>query len=217
MPVSVIAFDLDGTLIDSNPVKRRGFDHVFERYRGGLAAVGSVLEAHRKSFRTVVIRHTLECLHTAGEPHCEPTEERIAELAERYNCFCIDGAIACAEITGAEELLKQLSSRYQLFLNTATATQAAVEIIERRGWQPFFAGILGFPSSKAENLAAIADQTGAAKDEMVMIGDDDHDREGAVAFACPFIALLGATSHFTHPPGMAISRLNELPSLLAQL
>ncbi len=217
MPVSVIVFDLDGTLIDSNPVKRRGFDHVFEHYHGGIATVARVLETHRKSFRTVVIQHTLAQLHAAGDPDCEPTPERVAELAARYNRFCIDGAIACAEISGAEEMLKQLSARYKLYLNTASATDAAVEIIEHRGWQPFFVGIHGFPPDKAENLRKIATETGASNDKIVMIGDDDHDREGAAAFACPFVALMGPTSHFTHPPDMVISRLNELPSLLALL
>ena len=98
MPVSVIAFDLDGTLIDSNPVKRRGFDHVFEDFKDGAAIVARVLETHRKAFRTVVIRLVLEQLHASGEPGCEPSDERVAELAARYNRFCIDGAVACDEI-----------------------------------------------------------------------------------------------------------------------
>jgi phosphoglycolate phosphatase-like HAD superfamily hydrolase len=214
MPVSVIVFDLDGTLIDSNPVKRRGFDHVFENYRDGIATVAKVLETHRKSFRTVVIRLTLEQLYAAGEPDSEPTEERVAELAARYNRFCIDGAVTCPEIAGAEAMLKQLSSSYKLFINTATATPAAVEIIERRGWNNLFTGVFGFPPDKVGNLRAVADQTGVTNEQIIMVGDDDHDLDGAAAFECPFIAVQGPTSHFTRPPARAISHLNELSPLL---
>ncbi|MFO1486096.1 MAG: HAD hydrolase-like protein [Verrucomicrobiaceae bacterium] len=215
MPVSVIAFDLDGTLIDSNPVKRRGFDHVFENYRGGVETVARVLEAHRKSFRTVVIRLTLEQLHAAGEPDSEPTEMRLAELAARYNRFCIEGAVACPEIPGAEAMLKQLSSGHKLFINTATATPAAVEIIERRGWKALFTGVLGFPPDKVGNLQAIAAQTGATNDQVLMVGDDDHDFDAAAVFGCPFIAIQGPTSHFAHLPALPISQMDELPALLA--
>ncbi|MCB1275289.1 HAD hydrolase-like protein [Prosthecobacter sp.] len=217
MPVSVIAFDLDGTLIDSNPVKRRGFDHVFEDFKDGAAIVARVLETHRKAFRTVVIRLVLEQLHASGEPGCEPSDERVAELAARYNRFCIDGAVACDEIAGAGATLEKLSAGYKLFINTATATEAALEIIERRGWSGLFAGVLGFPPDKAGNLQAIAAQTGASKDPILMVGDDDHDRSGATTFGCLFIGLQGPTSHFTHPPDMLISRLEELPHRLALL
>ena len=217
MPVSVIAFDLDGTLIDSNPVKRQGFDHVFKNYRGGLATVTSVLETHRKAFRTVVIRLVLEQLHAAGEPSCEPTDERVAELAARYNRFCIDGAVACDEISGAGLTLERLATSHNLFINTATSTEAALEIIERRGWSRHFTDVLGFPPGKLENLQAAAQQTGAYHREVLMVGDDDHDAEGAVAFDCPFVAVQGPTSRFTRPPTMVITRLDELPQLLALL
>ena len=217
MPVSVIAFDLDGTLIDSNPVKRRGFDHVFADFNDGTAIVARVLEIHRKAFRTVVIRLVLEQLHAAGEPDSEPTDERVVELAARYNRFCIDGAVACPEIAGAGLTLERLSTSHKLFINTATATEAAVEIMERRGWSRHFTGVLGFPPGKLENLQAAAQQTGAGHREVLMVGDDDHDAEAAVAFDCPFVAVQGPTSHFTRPPAMVITRLDGLPPLLALL
>ncbi|MDZ4405794.1 HAD hydrolase-like protein [Prosthecobacter sp.] len=217
MPVSVIAFDLDGTLIDSNPVKRQGFDHVFAGFNTGTATVARVLETHRKAFRTVVIRLVLEQLHAASEPGCEPTEERVLELAARYNRFCIDGAVSCPEITGAAQTLQQLSASHKLFINTATAGEAAVEIIERRGWSHLFTGVLGFPPGKLENLQTAAAQTRVQHRDVLMVGDDDHDAEAATAFDCPFIAVQGPTSHFTRPPAMVITRLDELPPLLALL
>ena len=157
----------------------------------------------------------LEQLQAAGEPGCEPTDERVAELAARYNRFCIDGAVSCPEITGAAQTLQQLSASHKLFINTATAGAAAVEIIERRGWRDLFDGVLGFPPGKLENLQAIAKQTGAQNHEVLMVGDDDHDQDAATAFDCPFIAVQGPTSHFTRPPDVSINRLNELPPLLA--
>lgn len=217
MPVSVIAFDLDGTLIDSNLVKRQGFDHVFAGFKNGLEVVARVLAAHRKSFRTVVIRLVLEQLHAAGEPGCEPTEERVLELAARYNRFCINGAVACAEIPGAGQTLQYLATTHQLFINTASATDAAVEIIERRGWSRLFTGILGFPPTKLENLQAIAAQTVVQSHEVLMVGDDDHDADPAAAFGCPFVGIQGPTSHFTRPPPVLITRLDELPPRLASL
>jgi phosphoglycolate phosphatase-like HAD superfamily hydrolase len=217
MPVSVIAFDLDGTLIDSNPVKRQGFDHVFADFKDGAAIVARVLETHRKAFRTVVIRLVLEQLQAAGEPGCEPTDERVAELAARYNRFCIDGAVACDEIAGAGLTLEKLSASHKLFINTATATAAAVEIIERRGWSDLFDSVFGFPPGKLENLQAAAKIAGVTNREVLMVGDDDHDAEAATSFDCPFVAVQGPTSHFTRPPAMVIAHLDELPPLLALL
>lgn len=217
MRISVIIFDLDGTLIDSNLVKRQGFDHVFSQFESGAAVVARVLETHRKAFRTVVIRLVLEQLHAAGEPGCEPTDERVAELAARYNRFCIDGAVACPEIGGAGLTLQKLATSHKLFINTATAHEAAVEIIERRGWSHLFTGVLGFPPGKLENIQAIAEQTGAQNHEVLMVGDDDHDQDAAMAFNGPFIAVQGPTSHFTRPPAKVITQLDELPPLLVLL
>lgn len=217
MPVSAIAFDLDGTLIDSNPVKRRGFDHVFANHPDGLAHVAAVLETHRKSFRTVVIREVLGRLEDSGLTHGTSIDDQVAELAERYNRYCIDGAAACTEIAGAGEALRSLAATHALYVNTATATEAAVEIIERRGWKHLFKAVLGFPPSKEGNLRAITQQLGLQPQEVLMVGDDDHDLEAATAFGCPFVAVQGATSHFTHPLPLAISSLLELPPLLDQI
>ena len=210
MTCSAIVFDLDGTLIDSNPVKRRGFDHIFAAHKKGADIVELVLEKHRKAFRTVVIGAVLEQLHAVGEHGCEPTDDRVAEYAERYNRFCIEGAVACEEIPGATQALKGLTMTHQLFINTATATQAAEEIIDRREWSQYFRGVLGFPPSKIENLQTVAQQVGVRNHEIVMVGDDDHDAEAANAFGCPFIAVQRTCSHFTHPPSVFVKRLEEM-------
>jgi phosphoglycolate phosphatase-like HAD superfamily hydrolase len=125
--------------------------------------------------------------------------------------------VACEEIPGATQALKCLTMTHQLFINTATATQAAEEIIDRREWSQYIRGVLGFPPGKLENLQAVAQQVSVRNHEIVMVGDDDHDAEAANAFGCPFIAVQRTSSHFTRPPVMIITRLDELPPVLALL
>lgn len=217
MPVQAIAFDLDGTLIDSNLIKRLGFDHTFSEFEGAADVVESVLQQHRKAFRTTVIQLVLEKLQALGQPDTEPTDTRIAELAERYNRFCIDGASTCPEMPGAAAALIELKLRFPLFINTATSHVAVDEIIERRGWKPHFSGLFGYPPDKVTNIKAIAEAAGVDVPSVLVVGDDDQDRLAAEACGCPFIAVTGPTAHFTCLPDLAATHLNQLSPLIQQL
>lgn len=217
MPVQVIAFDLDGTLIDSNRIKRQGFDHTFSEFDGSAEVVESVLQQNRKAFRTTVIQLVLEKLHALGQPDAEPTETRVAELAERYNRFCIDGASTCPEMPGAAAALADLKGQFPLFINTATSHAAVDEILGRRGWKSHFTGLFGYPPDKVTNIKAIAQTAGVEVSSVLVVGDDDQDRLAAEACDCPFIAVTGPTAHFTCLPDLAATHLNQLSLFIQKL
>ena len=214
MQVSVIAFDLDGTLIDSNPMKRRGFDHVFAEFKDGPEIVARVLETHRKAFRTVVIRLVLAQLHAVGALGCEPTDERVFELAARYNRFCIDGASTCPAMPGVDAMLPVLARLLPLYVNTATAHEAVGEVLRRRNWSGHFTRLFGFPPGKVENLRAIAADARISCDSLLLIGDDDQDFLAAEECGCPFIGIVSPHAHFSRVPSRVITDFKELPAFL---
>lgn len=202
-------FDFDGTLVDSNALKREAFFQVLAGPIASASQVAAVLADLPTADRLGIITETLR--RARGLP---PDSAEVGELSAAYNGICEAGAAECAEMPGASDLLRTLRSAAQLHLNSATPEESLRRIIKRRGWMEFFTSVYGRPGSKLANLRRIAHHSGVAAKQMVLVGDGVEDVEAAREFGCPFVAV-GSFARDSWPATPYLTTLSSLPAWLA--
>lgn len=197
-----VVFDLDGTLIDSNTVKRDAFFEACVSVSGAGDLLPELLDGPTDD-RYGVIRRLLDRL----EP--DATEERYASLIARYSELAHERSVSCAEQPGASSVLASLARRWPLYLNSATPEQPLRSVIAARGWSAHFQLVLGRPASKVENLTQIARVERCHPTDMAFVGDAASDVEAAREFGCRFVAYGLPLTSDDH----GVDRINSLDEL----
>ena len=181
-----ILFDLDGTLIDSEQGITESFQYALSKYG-------------------ITIKDRQELLQFIGPPlyhsfsvFCGFDAEKAAEAVEHYReYFGKVGVYLNRVYDGVEELLKKLKADGKiLLLATSKYEYYAVKILEQLHFMQYFtfvAGSLkdGSRGTKAEVISYVLEQQKIDDlSQAVMIGDRQHDIEGAKAVGIDTIGVL---------------------------
>lgn len=199
--IRCVVFDFDGTLVDSNPIKRDTYFEILAETPGSGAVVESVLaQGSGLDRHGVLARVHAELSERGAEPL--PTHEN---LVESYSRICEERVAGCSPLPGALETLALLRATHALYLDSATPREALERVVERRGWSAHFRGVLGGPASKFDNLRWIASREGIGRDEMLYVGDGAADLEAAERFGCWFLGFEAPSLEL--PSDSALARL----------
>lgn len=171
--ITTVVFDIDGTLLDSATGILAGF-------RRALAA-GGVDVPTEAELRVHLGPPLQDFLLGVGV-----TQERLAGSVQAYRDFYLaEGMWQAAPYEGIVSQLDRLvAAGYRLATASAKRQQIAEAIVSAHGLAPYFEVIGGTDESrltKAQTLAFVSAQLGADPTETVMIGDRQHDIEGAHA------------------------------------
>ncbi len=209
-----VVFDFDGTLADSNRLKRSAWFEVFGSVGCTSSDVEALLVENPNADRFELISSFLdkrqELFPFQRDPNCSEGGLR-EQLASLYNTICEKGQSTCPEMLGAEALLKKLAPEYSLFVNSATLESSLKRTIVNRGWVGYFKGVFGRPRSKIEILESIMSSENITKDEITLVGDGELDWVAAQSIGIQFIAV----GELTNPPyGTYASHLSQITGLL---
>lgn len=128
--IRCVAFDFDGTLVDSNAIKRDTFFRVVEDFEAGALLMDGILSREDAGDRYWIFEHFAAALNRSEIAH---------DLADRYTQLCERNIAAAPEIKGALKALKRLRNMgMELFVNSATPEVALKKIIDLRDLGPFF-------------------------------------------------------------------------------
>jgi phosphoglycolate phosphatase-like HAD superfamily hydrolase len=218
--IKCVVFDFDGTLVDSNAIKRDTFFEVAHPWDASGEIVAEVFERWPGADRYEKTRRIAEELIRRGVlPVNASPEEWGARLADDYTERCERAIASCPERPGASQALAELSAMgLLLFVNSGTPAEPLRRVLELRDWVRYFKTVYGAEGSKADNLKGIARESGVTRHEMVHIGDQPDDRRGAELFGCHFVAMAVpcSVSPIRESP-LLIEDLRELPVLVARL
>ena len=218
--IKCVVFDFDGTLVDSNEIKREAFFEIARPWDSSGKVVEEVFERWPAANRYKKTRRIAEEL--IGRkllPEDSSLEEWATRLADDYTARCEAAIAQCAEMPGATAALEELSEKgLYLFVNSATPAFPLRRLTELRNWEHFFQAVYGAESTKTENLQSIAAQSGADRTEMIHVGDQLDDQGGAEEFGCRFIAMTAgnARSPVRNSP-LLVEDLRDLPALLDRI
>jgi len=218
--IRCIGFDFDGTLVDSNAIKRNSFFEVFSDVDPEGETVAHVLDVVRPGDRYDIVRDVSVRLRERGAIPAEPGIEAFAaRRAAAYTHCCEEAVAKCPEIPGATATLDWLAARgLPLYVNSATPQEPLRRVLELRSMTRYFRLGLGGPAGKAENLAAICADADVPPQQLLFVGDGEDDRGAASEFGCPFIAIVRpGPTRFAAAPTICIADLQELPAVVERL
>lgn len=181
-----IVFDFDGTLVDTNAIKREGFFHVASGYSGTSMQMEAVLASVSGDRRTIFEAYARQVMVEPGEP----TRRLVDDLVATYNSMVDAAVVSAPELLGATRLLEVLRRRKRkLYLSSATPLDNLQGILEKRGWTRNFDGIYGGPRSKVDTLRDVLAVTGLCSGAIAVVGDGEDDRLSAKSVGCAFFPV----------------------------
>lgn len=219
--MTLVLFDIDGTLISTGRAGMRGMNRAFERLFGVSGALDSVTLAGRTD-RAIVT----EAFTRAG---LSADEDSILRLREAY---CQDLSVALADpetrqgaiLPGVVSLLDALETREDVVVGLLTgnfAGGAAIKLGHFGLWNRFAFGAFGDDHADRRSLVALAVDAALAAGHqrfespaIVVVGDTPLDVDCAHAYGARAVAV--ATGPFTHQalaatePASTVHTLEEL-------
>jgi phosphoglycolate phosphatase-like HAD superfamily hydrolase len=182
--VELLVFDFDGTLVDSNDIKRAGFEHVFQAFPAQRAEIMAYCRGSNHTIRREKFRHVYEDILRL--PY---TPEVDRSLHERYAAVTTAAVINAPEIPGASAFLKKVSGLYQTAVLSSTPDAILKEILDARGWTGYFRFLQGAPIDKAAWLTGTSQILRLHPEEVVFFGDTVEDLQAAERAGCAFVGV----------------------------
>lgn len=180
-----LVFDFDGTLVDSNPIKRRAFEVCFAEFPDRREEILAYCWGHQHTSRGDKFRYIYEQI--LGTPYTETIARR---LFDRFEAATTRQVIDAPEIPGAVAFLETVKRGPAMTaLLSSTWHEALLRILQGRGWLRFFQTVQGSPVDKAHWIAALRQRHGWSREQVVFFGDTAEDAAAAVAGGSAFIAL----------------------------
>jgi phosphoglycolate phosphatase len=206
MGLAAVFFDLDGTLLDTEPGILACLRRTLQRFGlpdrpdGELRRfIGPPLE---QAWRELV-----------GATHVE-------EAVESYRrCYALEGQFKAAPFEGIEAALEGLAQRHTLIVATSKRQVFAEEMLGRFGLAPYFKAVYGvtppqLSEPKAHLIGRILRAHGLSPRRAVMVGDRQFDVIGARANGMACIGVLwgyGSREELTlHGASLLCERPQEL-------
>lgn len=207
--IRCVVFDFDGTLVESNHIKRQTFFELASEFEDGTRLMTDVMKQATGRERYWIFDRFAAAL--SGQ-----ADARV--LANRYTRICQERIAIASEIAGAMASLERLRSEGKLlFVNSATPVEPLSKLVRLRRMHIFFEGIYGSPAKKHENLQDIQSNHGLTRDEILVVGDGESDRVAAKTIGCHFVAVDSAENDFEQEPSCRIPNLAGLPEIVVSI
>ncbi len=207
--VKAVAFDFDGTLVDSNDIKRQALYDVVAGQDGSEEILTELLALPDPPDRYGLFSAIVERLGL-------PESQDQAWIAD-YSARCEAGILARIGGWPVLPLLEALRARgIALFINSATPQSDLRQVVARSLLAAHITESFGKPASKVHNLSAISEMAQCALASILVVGDGEDDRLAASRAGCRFVGIDRGENRFAEPPKLTIERVDGLLSVWEQ-
>lgn len=207
--IRCVVFDFDGTLVESNQIKKQTFYDLASEFENGIRLMELILGESADRNRYWIFAEFASAL---------PVPADAKKLADSYTRTCQERIARAPEIAGAKAILERLRTEGKLlFVNSATPVEPLTALVRLRRMDALFEGIYGSPANKFENLEVIRSKHGLTRDQILVVGDGESDRASAEALGCHFVAIDSAENNFAQEPPCRIPDLTGLADIVTTM
>jgi len=195
----LFVFDFDGTLVQSNAIKRASLYEVSAHVPGSRRILDELLRDERLDrysiFRELAAR-------TGVEP---------VALVTAYSELCEARILAGPEVPGGYDLLQALNERKRIcVINSATPEEPLRALVKRLRFSPLICATYGKPAGKMENLSKAMTFAKIDAGATIVLGDGEGDRKSAEQVGCAFVGVVSDSNDFSANPEVMVDRLDRL-------
>lgn len=216
MPPTVIVFDCDGVLLHSNELKSECFALALRETGCAEADIARFLDFQRANFGTS--RQRLFVTFPSWELELRPVQDCDGLLA--LYADQLRGRYVTTPAT--PDMREVVSALRQPHIVSGSEQAELREVLAERGDAPLFGRILGSPTGKAEHLATLLAEMGAAPEAMLFVGHAEADLRAAAIAGCRFVYMDRFSTARARMRALQqehgfpmIQNLRELPAALA--
>lgn len=174
-----LIFDFDGTLVQSNFLKKNTFLRLLKKYKNE--------EFLKKLLDQKLPRGKLflEFFRKVGMTS-DDIKKNADLYTKKYNHLVDSKIVDMEPINGVYELF---SLGFKSFINSATPEENIKNIISAKGWDIHFTNVYGSPLSKEENFKKMRKEYSLYNHEIYVIGDGQDDEEYALSLSLNFLPV----------------------------
>ncbi|NIY75429.1 HAD hydrolase-like protein [Thalassospira sp. HF15] len=177
--IKAVCFDFDGTLVNSNDIKKSVFYSIARKFPSGENYLESLLHQNPP-----LDRHSI--FEIMAKKYRLPREQELALLAD-FTATVHKRVVEADLMPGAMYCLKKLNSMdLSLSINSATPERELKAILRERRLSEWFEHTKGRPASKQENLQELMHRQGFQANDVLVIGDGADDQDCAEQLGCHF-------------------------------
>ena len=177
-----IAFDFDGTLVESIEMKTEAFRELFSERPEKWEEIREYHLTNEGISREIKIPYIYrEILNTELSP------KRNQYLVNEYSVLVYEKMLSEPFVKGAYELITTGKGVRKQFIASGTPQSELRRIFETRDLSKFFDGVYGSPESKVEIVKYFSEKMNIPADEMLFVGDAQSDYDAAISLGMDFV------------------------------
>ena len=187
MNYSVIIFDCDGVILDSNKLKSEAMEEAVGDYDRDL--VSQFIRYHKEHGGISRYEKFDYFLRKMAKNYSEKEYKR---LLDRLSDFVRAKLIEVPLTNGAFEFMHDAHQSTDLYIVSGADQNELREVFSKRDLAKFFRGIYGSPTTKVDNCKKIKSNL-RVSDSVLMIGDSRQDYIAANSCGFDFVFISGYT------------------------
>lgn len=186
---TLLVFDMDGVLLDSNEIKHEAMLRLFD------VDSESRLAIDRYNRRAGGVPRNEKFAHIWTEILGRDFNEEVQRtLGQEYERSLEDNLWRADLLPGIVDFIAH--SGCQCFVCTSAPVEEAKALLKRKAVVDLFQQVFGAPMPKPAALAAIAAQSGSLANQVVFFGDAMADLQAARTAGASFIGVTGDRDNF---------------------
>ncbi len=177
-----IAFDFDGTLVESIEMKTTAYQDLFDEFPDRWEEIKEYHLQNEGISREVKIPYIYSRLLKIPL-----SSEKEKELISSYSERVYDKMLSIPFVGGAEEIIITERGSRKHFIASGTPDWELKRIFSKRDLAKYFDGVYGAPLSKEQIVRNFSSATGIPTEEMLFVGDAQSDYEASKVCGMDFV------------------------------